>query len=258
MSTYYYKPDRQENDDENVKRKIRKYCKKLPESGYRSVCDHLRMQGIKINKKRVQRLMREEGLQCRKKRKYKAQTTESGHKLRKYPNLLKETEGPNPPRALVGDVTAFDIRGRDHYLATLMRLENREIVGFAVSDKNNTDLVKSALAVANKTMGSLKGYLHHTDSDVRYCSGKYVDLMKKSEMKISMCCGNVYENAHAESLNGTIKRQEINVNEYESKEDAARSIAKFVRNYNTIRPHSALNGLSPIECIKRNFSQTSR
>ena len=101
-----------------------------------------------------------------------------------------------------------------------MDRHNHEIAGAAISWYNNTDLVLSALESASEKYGSLVGCLHHTDADVRYCSKLYTQKLQDLGMKISMTLGNAYENAHAESLNKTIKYKEIYLNEYDSIEEA--------------------------------------
>jgi len=97
------------------------------------------------------------------------------------------------------------------------------VIGRAISDSNNTDLVFCALNDAIRKRGamSLNGCIHHTDTDVRYCSDRYIQKLRETKMKISMCLGNAYENAHAESLFKTIKYQEINVSAYDDKIDSA-------------------------------------
>ena len=122
-----------------------------------------------------------------------------------------------------------------------MDLHNREIIGSAISGKNNTKLVLSALEEAKNKRGDLSGCIHHTDADVRYCSDEYSRKLKEFGLITSMCVGDVYQNAHAESLNKTIKSGEINSNEYNSLEDTAESIFQYIERYNPIRPHSALN-----------------
>jgi transposase InsO family protein len=247
ISTYYYKPkDKQSDEDEIVKREIEKIIEALPESGYRPVTTILNRNGLKINHKRTSRIMRENGLLCRKTRRYVPATTDSRHKYLKYPNIANDIVTDNINQVVVGDVTAYDINGKDHFLAQLMDRHNREVIGKAVSDKNDTALVLSALedACSNR---DLRGCIHHTDADVRYCSKAYIDRLNKIGMKISMCVGNAYENAHAESLNKTVKRQEINISDYDSKEESAISIFRFIRIYNNLRPHSAIGYMTPVE-----------
>ena len=204
----------------------------------------LKNQGLKVGKKRVYRIMKENNLLCRKKGPKKPQTTRSKHNLRIYPNLIKDVK-PDPFKVIVGDVTCFDINSEDCYLALLMRLMSRRIVGAAISSKNNTELVEAAFLSAKEKIEDLEGYFHHTDADVRYCSDRYISHLIKNKMNISMCVGNVYENAHAESLNKTIKYKEINLSQYDSFEEAQESIFKFIHLYNSMKPHSALSWLTP-------------
>jgi putative transposase len=139
------------------------------------------------------------------------------------------------------------MRGKDHYCASLIDLHNREVIGKEVSNKNDTELVLSALEDAHRNRPNLKGCIHHIDADVRYCSDEYIKRLKEFGMRISMCVGNAYENAHAESFNKTLKRQEINISEYGNKEESAKSIFRFIEIYNSYRPHSSLGGMTPVE-----------
>jgi putative transposase len=252
VSTYYYWSDARErrtNEDAVIREKIEKIVELLPQSGYRPVTIILNRK-VKIGRKKTARIMRENGLECRKKKAFKPVTTDSRHKLKKYPNLLA-CKDDRESQTLVGDVTYYDIRGKNYYCAHLLDLTNREPVGIAVSDRLDSDLVCEALRMAIRKRGNLAGYIHHTDSDSRYCSKEYIDLLKTTEAAISMCCGSAYENAHSESFNGVLKRQEININEYRTKEESARSIFAFVEKYIYMRPHTALGGLTPSEHRKK-------
>jgi len=245
-NTLYYKPVNRKEKDAPVLRLIEEIINDLPAAGLPMVTTILKSK-MTINKKRVHRIMKENNLIGRYKPRKRGKTTNSAHKFEKFTNLIKDFNTTDLNQVIVGDVTAYDINGKDHYLALLMDLHNREIIGCAISDKNNTELVIQALEEAKHKRGSLEGCIHHTDADVRYCSDVYINKLKKYEMKISMCVGNVYENAHAESLNKTIKAGEINLSEYESKEESAKCIFSFIEKYNTIRPHSALGGMSSLE-----------
>jgi len=246
ISTYYYKVKIASDEDEIIKKEIEKIIEVLPESGYRPVTVLLNRKGFKVNHKRVHRIMKESGLLCNKSKRYVPATTDSRHEYMKYPNIAKDVETGDINQVIVGDVTAYDIKGKDHFLAELMDRHNREVIGKAVSDKNDTALVLSALEDASRNR-DLKGCIHHTDADVRYCSKAYIDRLKKIEMKISMCVGNAYENAHAESLNKTVKRQEINISDYDNKEESAVSIFRYIDVYNNYRPHSSIGNLTPVE-----------
>jgi putative transposase len=229
---------------------------KLPQSGHRPITRVLKKTRT-IGKKRVIRIMREQSLKIRQKQAYKPQkTTDSKHSFRKYPNLLLDKENSiyKDYDVIVGDATYYDIMGKTHYLAHLLHLKNREPVGYAVSNKLDTDLMKNVLLMTiEKFGGSLKGFIHHTDSDSRYCSAEYIRLLEKAGATISMCKGNAYENAHSESFNSVIKREEINGSDYQSKEESAESIFKFFETYTNYRPHSALNMMTPNECKLKNL-----
>ena len=228
---------------------FRKVIEDFPGSGQGTIKIELAKKGHKVNKKRIARIMRENNLVSKKINKFRVATTNSNHRLKKYPNITKDIEINNINKLIVGDVSQFSNKGKDYYIATLMDVCNREVIGCSISKKNDTNLVLSALedAILNRGLSYLKGCIHHTDTDVRYCSQAYVNILMKINMKISMCKGNAYENAHAESLFKTIKYQEINISEYMNDRDMVSKIFSYIRKYNERRPHSALNGLSPLE-----------
>lgn len=244
VSTFYYKRRPKINDDDIVK-KIEKIIELLPESGYRPVTTILKREMV-INHKRVHRIMGWNGLLCLKTRRFRSGTTDSRHKYLKYPNVARDIVTSEISQVIVGDVTAYDIKGKDHYCATLTDRHNHEAIGVAVSDKNDTALVLAALENAHRNRPDLRGCIHHTDADVRYCSDVYRNRVVELGMVMSMCVGNVYENAHAESFNKTLKRQEINISQYDSKEESAESIFRFIGLYNSYRPHSSLGGMTPV------------
>ena len=254
-STYYYKPKKKASDRLIIE-KIQEILSELPETGYIAMTKILK-RTTKINKKKVYRIMSENGLLCNKKARFKTRTTDSGHNLQKFPNLIKD-ESLEYLNVIFGDVTAFDIQGKDAFLACLMRHQNREVLGYAVSFRNDTDLVLSALISAEKKSGSFSGYIHHTDTDVRYCSSRYINKATSMGFKISMCKGNAYENAFAESLNKTIKYKEININEYENIEEAYNCLDQYFHRYNNVKPHSSLKWLTPVEYMARSFFKDSR
>jgi len=247
LSTYYYVPKRGSTvRDEAFAEEIRAIIELLPESGYRPVTKILQRKQT-INHKRVHRIMRQNGYLCRKTRSFRARPTDSRHRYYKYLNITKDFETTNINQIFVGDVTAYDVHGKDNYCASLMDRHNPEIIGKAVSDKNDTVLVLAALEDAHYNRPNFQNCIHHTDAEVRYCSNDYIKRLKDLGVRISMCVGNAYENAHAESFHKTIKRQEINNSEYDSKEKSAEYIFRFIELYNSYRPHSALEGVTPIE-----------
>jgi putative transposase len=224
----------------------------LPGAGHRTIAIKLKEKGFLVNKKRVIRIMKENNLVSKKVNKFKLATTNSNHGFKKYKNILKGKKIKTVNQAIVGDVSQFSHKGKDFFIATLMDLCNREIIGCSISRSNNTELVLKALedAVATRGIKNLNNCIHHTDADVRYCSTSYTTRLNEIGIKISMCVGNAYENAHAESLFKTIKYQEINISEYKNEKDMVEKILSYVVKYNTIRPHSALNYMSPVKYKK--------
>jgi putative transposase len=246
MSTYYYKSNCNDLDDESIVKEIQNIIEILPESGYRPVTTILKRDRT-INHKKVYRIMCWNGLLCSKSKRFKMGTTDSRHRYRKYPNIAKDIVTTGINQVVTGDVTAYDVKGKDHFCAALIDRHNHEVIGRAVSNKNDTELVLAALENAHYNRPNLRGCIHHTDADVRYCSDEYIKRVADLGMQISMCVGDVYGNAHAESFNKTLKRQEINISEYDSKEESAESIFRYVDLYNSYRPHSSIGGMTPIE-----------
>jgi len=193
--------------------------------------------------------MRENNLISKRTNKFRVSTTNSSHSLKKYPNITKNITINNINKLIVGDVSQFSNKGKEYFIATLMDVCNREVIGCSISRKNDTNLVLSALedAVGNRGKSILEGCIHHTDTDVRYCSKTYINRLTELKMKISMCKGNAYENAHAESLFKTIKYQEINISEYSNEKEMIFNIFSYIKKYNERRPHSSLKGMTPIE-----------
>jgi transposase InsO family protein len=166
ISTYYYKPVPCEDDDDMIVAQIEKVIELLPESGYRPVTKILNRTQI-INHKKIERIMGENGLLCRKHKAFRIGTTDSRHRYLKYPNIAKDVVTTGINQVIVGDVTAYNVKGKDHYCASLMDRHNHEAVGVAVSDKNDTALVLAALESAHQNRPDLRGCIHHTDADVR-------------------------------------------------------------------------------------------
>lgn len=228
-------------------RRIEQILLRLPASGYRSFTRILRRK-IRVNKKRVYRIMSENALIPRKKRKSDGKKKSGGG--RRHPNLLRSAKIKNPGQALVGDITSYLVDGQKRHLATLKDHCSRRIVGRAASDRIDTELVLRALIDARRRRRSLRGCIHHTDRDSVYRFARYQATLKRFGMRCSMIERSVYENASAESFNKTVKYEEINLSDYASPAEADRAVFLFIRRYNHYRPHSSLNGMTPVEFEK--------
>jgi putative transposase len=242
---------RKEPTDSNLKirKDIHSITLKFPKYGYRKVTHALRRKGEEVNHKRILRIMREENLLVRRK-KSTPKTTQSNHNLPRCKNLAKEVMVNAPNQVWVSDITYVSLEGGFVYLALIMDLFSRRIVGWDLSRDVDTNLTLNALnkAVMLRGIKKVKGCIHHSDHGVQYLSGAYTKKLHKLGMLPSMGeIGNSYDNAHAESLNKTIKNEEVWINEYQTLEELYHNIKEFIELYNKKRLHSSIGYKPPIE-----------
>jgi transposase InsO family protein len=205
--------------------------------------------GIRCGKNRVARIMREAGIRSRTKRKFKA-TTNSKHNLPVAPNLLNQDFAAEAQdRAWVGDITYILTDEGWLYLAVLLDLYNREVVGWAASSRITRRLAIDALNMALGKRSPDQGLLHHTDRGSQYASGDYQKVLKEHGMICSMSRkGNCYDNAVAESFFGRLKSEWVNHQRYLSRSDAIQSLFYYIEIfYNRKRRHSSIDYVTPQE-----------
>jgi putative transposase len=235
--------------DGDVLTEIRTIAAEFSRYGYRRVTKELQRRDLIVNHKRVHRLMRKHSLLVKRKR-FTPKTTQSNHNLPRYENLAKKAVITAPNMVWVSDITYIHLRDGFVYLALIMDLFSRKIVGWDLSRNVDTDLTLTALnkAIMFRGIKEVKGCIHHSDHGVQYLSAVYVDRLRDLEMLPSMGeVGNSYDNAHAESLNKTIKNEEVWINEYETFEQAYWGIQQFVQIYNEKRLHSSIGYVPPNE-----------
>ena len=209
----------------------------------------LRSKGVHIGKKRVERLMREEGIKGRQKHRFR-HTTDSNHTNPIAPNVLErhfETTAPN--KAWVTDVTYIATGEGWLYLATMLDLFSRRVVGWATSATNDRALALEALGQALRARRPVPGLVHHSDRGSPYASEDYRSALSQSGIVASMSrTGDCWDNAVAESFFGTIKGELVDHERYPTREAARASIGDYIEQfYNTTRRHSYLGYKSPIE-----------
>ena len=216
--------------------------------GYRRVTHQLRREGYRVNHKRVARVMREQSLQCQVKRRW-VTTTDSHHAYRIYPNLVKELEVKQRNQVWVADITYIRILTGFLYLAVVLDLFSRKVIGWALSEQIDAQLTLVALRMALEERGSVEGCIHHSDRGVQYACHAYVEELQRAKMRISMARkGNPYDNAAAESFMKTLKYEEVYLWDYQSGKDVMRRIPYFLQEvYNQKRLHSALGYVTPQE-----------
>lgn len=219
----------------------------------------LRAQGIRVGKKRVERLMRENGLQGAQKRRFRCRTTDSRHTYPVAPNLLNRDFNPSQAnRSWVGDVTYISTQEGWLYLAVILDLFSRRVVGWSAGAINDARLAQEALKAALKARCPNVGLVHHTDRGSPYASLAYTTLLGQHGAIGSMSrAGDCYDNAVAESFFGTLKSELIRGIVYPSHREATAAIASYIEFYNTQRRHSSLDYVSPIEFELKAISAAS-
>jgi putative transposase len=210
----------------------------------------LRKKGIRVGKKRVARLMRQDGLVARQKRRFR-RTTDSNHTNPIAPNVVaRDFEPKAPNRVWAGDVTYIATGEGWSYLAVLLDLYSRRVVGWALSATNDTALALTALSRAVRGRHRVPaGLVHHTDRGSPYASSDYQTALTAHAMVASMSrTGDCWDNAVAESFFATLRAELVDDASYPTREAAERSIADYIDSfYNVERLHSHLDYVSPIE-----------
>jgi putative transposase len=214
----------------------------------------LRADGERVSKKRVERLMRETGLRGRRKGRYRC-TTDSKHGCTIAPNLLERNfSAAAPNQKWVSDVTAIATDDGFSYLATMIDLYSRRVVGWATSAINDTALALAALRKALNTRDVSVGLVHHSDRGSPYASDVYQRVLRQHGIVTSMSRkGDCWDNAVAESFFATLRAELVDGQRYTSRGAADAAIAEYIDNfYNLHRRHSSVDYLSPIEFELRN------
>lgn len=213
------------------------------------IVEELKDHDIKISKRRCARIMAEHGIRGKKKQRRRPQTTDSRHAHRPAPNLLPTAKVTGPNQAWMTDITYIGTDEGWLYLAAILDVWSRKVVGWAAGPTLHVSLVLAALAQARRNRRPLPGLLHHSDQGVQYACNDYRDKLAAADMICSMSRrGNCYDNAAMESFWSTLKT--------ETGLDAATPISRRAADlivfdyietfYNPKRRHSSLGYLSPV------------
>ena len=254
-STYYYQMQLQ--DESQLSTDLEQEAGHYPTYGSRRLTHQLRRRpySYRVNRKHIQRIMRQKGL-LRPVKRAKCHTTNSQHPYPRYPNRVVGLKITHPEQVWVCDITYIRLGQGFVYLALIMDVFSRAIRGWNLSRILDTSLtllaLRSALALCIPEM-------HHSDQGVHYAAKEYVDLLHQYQVKISMATqGKPEENGYAERLMRTSKEEEVDLSEYNDFADARRQIGRFIENvYMTKRIHSALGYLTPTEFEAAWRSQTT-
>jgi transposase InsO family protein len=258
-STLYYKPKKNINRKQKelrIRKKIADISREHPYYGYRRITASLRRDKLIVNHKKVLKIMKQLGIQGRIKRKY-ITTTNSKHNNRIYSNLIKDKELTGINQIWCADITYIRILNGFVYLAAILDIYSRKIVGYAIGRTLSSKLAITALNMAIATRNT-KGLIHHSDRGIQYTCKDYIKILKDNDISISMSGkGNPYDNAFAESLFKTIKQEEVYLWQYETFSDVVERIPYFIEDvYNRKRLHSSL-GYRPPEEYERLLAKNS-
>jgi transposase InsO family protein len=214
------------------------------------VYHELRGQGIGCGRNRVVRLMRANGLRAKQSRKFRPVTTQSAHSLPVAPNVLgRNLAVSRADQAWVADITYIPTREGWLYLAVVLDVFNRGVIGWAMRKDLSRQIVIRALAMALGRRKPVAGLIHHSDRGSQYASGEYRDLLAARGIVCSMSRkGDCYDNAVVESFFHTLKTEQVHHCDYVTRREAEADIFEYIEVfYNHRRRHSALGYLSPAE-----------
>jgi putative transposase len=209
--------------------------------------------GQPVNHKRIARLMREHGLQIHKRRRFRVVTTDSKHAHAVAPNVLgRDFEASAPNRKWLADMTYVPTDEGWLYVALVLDLYARKLVGWAMSETMPQELTLCALDVALGWRHPGAGLVHHSDRGSQYAAHDYRDKLEALGITVSMSRkGDCWDNAPMESVNGTLKVECVHDEHFETREQARLAIVQYIGYYNTERRHSALGYSTPAEFERR-------
>lgn len=246
-SSYYYRAVVPE--EVALKQAIEQVAARFPTYGTRRITAQLRRdlpELTPLNRKRVQRVMRESSLLI-KRNKRVLHTTNSNHSFPRFPNLAQDLDLTSPNQVWVCDITYIKLgRGDFVYLAIVLDVFTRALRGWALTHGLGVELTLAAL---HRALAHGTPQIHHSDQGLQYAASAYVEVLADRKIQISMAeVGHAEQNGYAERVIRTIKEEEVYLNEYRDYEDALAQIGHFIDDvYLTKRIHSSLGYLTPAE-----------
>ena len=228
---------------------VRKIRQRQPQIGgrklYHMIRPKLREMHFKFGRDRFFEWLGKEGLLIRRRRKY-VKTTDSRHRFRKYPNLIRGLEMTRPNQVYVADITYIRTLEGFCYLFLITDAYSRKIVGYNLSRSLGIEGCISALRMSLRQIRKGTKLIHHSDRGFQYCSYDYTDLLNQHQVQISMTeKDHVYENALAERVNGILKEEFMLGETLSSYTVAQQMVQEAIPIYNEERPHLSLNYATP-------------
>lgn len=238
-----------------VEQIARVYHQKRGRYGSPRITEQLRREGHRCNRKRVERLMRQRGLRGRTSRGRRVCTTQSDHDQPVAPNLLRERPAPQRPNEVwVADITYVPTAEGWLFVAAVMDLYSRQILGWSVWDSLHAGGALQALRRALVSRRYPRGVIHHSDRGIQYACRTYRQELQAQGLVASMSRrGNCYDNAAMEAFWSTLKREALDQSAIWSKERVRRELFEYIEaTYNRSRLHSSLGYQSPVDFENQN------
>jgi putative transposase len=252
-SGYYAWRSRPESPRKNANRALlvdiqRVHARHRERYGAPRIHAALRAEGQTVSRKRIERMMRHHGIRARVPRRYRVCTTDSKHSLPVAPNLLDQNfVADRPNQVWLADITYIPSAEGWLYLAVILDLFTRKVVGWAMRDHMRAELTIAALTMAIQRRRPRAGLIHHSDRGSQYAAGTYRDILRAAAITPSMSRkGNCWDNAPMESFFGTLKTELVHQREYLDRDAARRELFAYIEGYyNRQRIHSAIGYLTP-------------
>jgi putative transposase len=222
------------------------------EYGWPRMHMELRRRGLRVGKERVRQLMQRHGIRAKGKRRFVV-TTDSKHRLPVAPDLVQRRFTPSAPNVIwSGDITYIDTGEGWLYLAAVLELHSRQVVGWSLQDHMRTSLVQDALLMACFRRRPPPGLIFHSDRGSQYCSHEFQATMKAWGIRSSMSRkGDCWDNAPTESLWGHLKTACVHGIKFATRQQAREAVMDWIGFYNHSRLHSTLGYVSPMQFEQR-------
>jgi transposase InsO family protein len=255
---YHYQVNVANRPDDPEHQEMLEWVEDIAESsgysyGSRRMKKALNALGFPVSRNKARKLMREAGVQVRHRKKFKV-TTNSNHKQPVFDNLLeRQFDVPQPDQVYASDITYIWTQEGWLYLAVVIDLCSRKVVGWSMGSRMNAQLVCDALTMALWQRRPKAGLIHHSDRGSQYASKAFRKLLKAHGIKGSMSRkGDCWDNAVVESFFGTLKQERVQWRSYQTRYEAQQDILEYISMfYNSYRLHSYLGYTSPNDFEKQ-------